>query len=47
MKHVSAVSADEGYVVVGAHVDNITVQKIVRGDYVDFSKLVPRDRVLA
>ena len=38
---------DEGFVVVGAHLDDNMVEKIVKGDYVDFSKLLPRDRVMA
>ena len=37
---------DENYIVVGAHVDEATVTKIQNGDYVDFGKLIPRDRVL-
>ena len=38
---------DENYVVVGAHLDEGMIDKIVKGDYVDFSKLLPRDRVMA
>ena len=38
---------DESYMVVGNHLDETTITKIKSGDYVDFSKLVPRDRVLA
>ena len=38
---------DEGYIVVGAHLDLVTVEKISNGEYVDFSKLLPRDRVIA
>ena len=36
---------DEGYIVVGAHLDETIVSKISRGNYVDFGKLLPRDRV--
>ena len=38
---------DESYIVVGAHLDETAVAKIGRGEYVDFGKLIPRDRVLA
>ena len=38
---------DESYIVVGVHLDEATIKKIVEGSYVDFSKLIPRDRVLA
>ena len=36
---------DDQYMMVGAHVDEITHQKIVTGKYVDFSKLIPRERI--
>ena len=29
-----------------SHVDSITFGKVVRGEYVDFSKLLPKDKVL-
>ena len=38
---------DERYFLVGAHLDEQLVLKIGKGDYVDFSKLFPRDRVVA
>ena len=38
---------DEGYIVVGAHVDEATISKIKKGEYVDFGRLIPRDRVIA
>ena len=38
--------ADQEYLVVGAHVKDSTREKIERGEYVDFGKLLPRDRVL-
>ena len=31
---------------VGSHVDQSTVDKIQRGEFVDFGKLIPQDRVL-
>ena len=37
---------DEGYIVVGAHLEEQLVNKIKVGDYVDFGKLIPRDRNL-
>ena len=41
-----SVFMDEGFLVVGGHVDPLMVEKIQRGDYVDFGKLIPRDQVL-
>ena len=38
---------DEGYFVVGAHLDEAMVEKIGRGEYVDFGKFIPKDRVMA
>ena len=46
-QHTHSVITDENFLVVGGHVDQNTIDKIQRGDYVDFSKLIPRDRVLA
>ena len=37
---------DEQFVTVGAHLDENIISKINSGEYVDFSKLLPRDRVL-
>ena len=36
---------DEDYLVVGAHVDELTKAKIVKGKCIDFSKLLPRDMI--
>ena len=36
---------DKSYITVGGHVDEILYQKIKKGEYVDFSKLVPHYRV--
>ena len=41
-----SVLVDENYLVVAAHVDDLTKQKILQFEYVDFSKLLPHDRVL-
>ena len=37
---------DEGYIVVGAHLDEAMIGKIKNGEYVDFGKLIPRDRMI-
>ena len=37
---------DEGYMAVGGHVDEQTYVKIQRGEYVDFGKLIQKDKVL-
>ena len=37
---------DEDYMVIGSHLDEMTINKIKNGDYVDFGKLIPHDRVL-
>ena len=38
---------DQDYQLVGSHIDDLTRNKIIKGDYVDFSKLLPKDRILA
>ena len=38
---------DEDYLVVGAHIDEQMKNRIIKGEYVDFGKLLPRDRILA
>ena len=37
---------DQDYLSLGSHVDQLTQEKIKKGEYVDFSKLLPKDRVL-
>ena len=37
---------DNDYLVIGNHVDENTQLKISKGEYIDFSKLIPRDKVL-
>ena len=37
---------DEGYVVVASHMDENTVLKVQRGEYIDFGKLILKDRIL-
>ena len=39
--------ADEGYSVVAAHLDDATKQRIENDEFVDFAKLIPKDRVIA
>ena len=36
---------DEQYSVVALHVDEATYNKIVTGQYVDFAKLIPKDKI--
>ena len=36
---------DEDYLVVGGHIDEGMQSKIINGEYVDFGKLLPRDRI--
>ena len=43
----STAQIDEGYILVGSHLDGSTIDKIQKGEYVDFGKLVPKDKVLA
>ena len=38
---------DQDYLVVGAHIDPATQEKIAQGAYVDFGKLLPKDKILA
>ena len=46
-KHkLNTAQIDENYIVVGNHLDTLTTEKIERGEYVDFGKLVPKDRVM-
>ena len=42
---IKSASVDENYLVIGAHVDALTQQKIVNHEYVDFAKLLPRNRI--
>ena len=36
---------DEEYIVVGSHIDELTKRKIANGEYIDFTKLIPKDKV--
>ena len=42
-----SVVVDEDYAVIGAHLEDNLRQKIVQGEFVDFSKLIPKDKILA
>ena len=44
---VHSVMVDENYLVLGNHIDSITRQKIIEGEYVNFAKLLPKDRVMS
>ena len=44
---VHTIMVDENYMVIGSHIDEVMVRKIVNSEYVDFGKLIPRDKVLA
>ena len=37
---------DQDYLTVGNHVDKMTQEKIQNNKYVDFSKLIPKDKLL-
>ena len=45
-KQFHSVLVDEYYLLVASHVDNATLNKIIAGEYVDFARLIPWDRVL-
>ena len=42
---VESTKYDEEYMVVGRHIDSVLEQKIINFEYVDFSRLIPKDRV--
>ena len=42
---IHSVLVDEEYTAIGSHLDENIVNKIKRGEYVDFAKLLPRDRL--
>ena len=43
----SIVKIDQQYELVGSHIDQLTRERIIRGEYVDFGKLLPKDRILS
>ena len=38
---------DENYIMIGSHIDLSLSDKIKRGEYVDFARLLPRDRMVS
>ena len=38
---------DKDYMVVGSHVDEATYQRIKQGEFIDFGKLIPKDRIIS
>ena len=44
--YVHSAMVDEDYLLVSAHVDESTQRKIANQEFIDFSKLIPRDRIL-
>ena len=44
--YVNTAMINEDYIIVSGHVDENMLEKIQKGEYVDFGKLIPRDRVL-
>ena len=44
---VHSVMVDESFLLVASHLDQNTYDKIVNGEYVDFSRLIPKDKLLA
>ena len=43
---VHSMMVDESYMVVGGHLDETTYAKIVAGEYVDFARLIAKDRLV-
>ena len=41
---IRSADIDENYLVIGAHIDLGTQQKVVNNEYVDFAKLIPKSR---
>ena len=44
--YVHSAMVDENYIMLRSHVDSITREKIVKGEYIDFAKLLPRDKIM-
>ena len=43
---VHSAMVDESYHLVGSHIDEHMQERIIRGEYIDFGRLVPKDRIL-
>ena len=46
-KNLISVMLDEDYLIVGSHVDENTRNKITNGEYIDFAKLIPKDKIMS
>ena len=44
--YLHSAMVEESYQLVASHLDEVIQANIVKGDYIDFGKLVPKDRVL-
>ena len=44
--YIHSSMVDESYQLIGMHVDQATQDRIIRGEYIDFSRLIPKDQVL-
>ena len=44
--YIHSAMVDENFLIVAAHIDDSTWRKIISCKYVDFSKLIPRDKIL-
>ena len=45
LQRIDSASLDDDYLVVGAHIDASIRKKISEGEYIDFARLIPKDRV--
>ena len=45
-KQFHLVIVDEDYLLVASHIDTTTYNKIIAGDYVDFARLISKDKIL-
>ena len=45
-QYVHSAMVDESYKLMGAHIDEVTRGKILNFEYIDLTKLLPRDRIL-
>ena len=43
--YMHSAMVDEAFMIVASHLDETTINKIKQGEYVDFAKLLPKDRV--
>ena len=45
MSYLHSAYVDEEYLVMGSHLDDATIKRIINHEFVDFGKLLPRDRL--